>query len=268
MLRRPKRFTFGVLLLLTASVMAAIACVFIGSIRAKGKPQPSITSAVQTKTGQKVRSLSLQPEARKLSRLLGSRFLSSSRSIVTITGTVTIGPNSQTMTIARRQTETGESVQIASGTKTLSWNEVDAGRATTGIATPDDEVLLERLVFDGPEQFVLAQVRGASYYTIARNVRPENTGSDYSGPLWTIVRVTESQPDDKLPPMSAWRLYYINTGTGLIDRVVSQSEGQTVEATILSWNEQNGERIPGHITWSVAGKLIMDYRVTNFSYSE
>ena len=267
MLRRPKRFQFGVLLLLTASAMAAIAGVFIGSIRAKGKTQTSITPAVQTKTGQKARSLSLQPEARKLSRLLGSRFLSSSPSIVTITGTVTIGPNSQTMTIARRQTETGESVQIVSGTKTLSWNEVDAGRATTGISTPDDEVLLERLVFDGPEQFVLAQVRGASYYTIARNVRPEDVSSDYSGPLWTVVRVTEAQ-DDKLRPMSEWRLYYINTRTGLIDRVVSQSEGQTVEATILSWNEQNGERIPGHITWSVAGKLIMDYLVTNFSYSE
>jgi hypothetical protein len=263
---KPRRFTLAVLLL---AVIGAVVCVFVvAATRARGKREVSATSMAQTRATQKLRNVSLQPEARKLGLLLGSRFLPASRSTVTTIGTLTIGTNSERITIARRQTANGEAVEILSGSRALSWNDVDGRSATVGVPTPDEDVLLERLVFDGPEQFVLAQLRGASYYTIARNVRPEDAGSDYNGPLWTIVRVNESQQNEKLRPVSVWRLYYINTGTGLIDRVVTEINRQTVEATILSWNMQNGQRIPGHITWSVGGRVVMDYYVTNLSYSE
>jgi hypothetical protein len=81
------------------------------------------------------------------------------------------------------------------------------------MATGFDRQLLERVVFDSADQFVLAQLRGASYYTIARNVRPDEVGESYDGPVWTVVRINDPDRDEQRKPESSWRLYYINTAT-------------------------------------------------------
>jgi hypothetical protein len=98
------------------------------------------------------------------------------------------------------------------------------------------------------------QLRGASYYTVARSVRPADAPDGYDGPLWTIVRV--------------WRLYYINTATGLIDRIESEVEGQLIVAEISSWTEQDGEKLPAQIVWTRNGQTLMQYSLTNFSQSQ
>jgi hypothetical protein len=138
-----------------------------------------------------------------------------------------------------------------------------------GDARPDEinRVLIERLVFDSPDQFVLAQLRGASYYTVARNVRPPEASDGYSGPLWNIVRVNDPEPDEAKRARSRWRLYYINTKTGLIERIVSNSDGQQVTAT-LAWAEVQGEKIPVRITWKRQGETIMQYAMTDFTYRQ
>lgn len=98
-----------------------------------------------------------------------------------------------------------------------------------------------------PKRFVLAQLRGASYYTEARNVRPEEAGGSdsYTGPVWDLVRVGEPKRGAQAKPQSPWRLYYINTSTGLIDKIVSEEQGETITAEISGWTNQNGELAPG-----------------------
>ena len=128
--------------------------------------------------------------------------------------------------------------------------------------------LIERLVFDSPDQFVLMQLRGASYYTVARSVRPADATDGYNGPLWTIVRVDDSQRDEAKTATSRWRLYYINTATGLIDRIESEVDGQRIVAEISSWTEQNGEKLPAQIVWTRDGQALMQYTLTNFSQSQ
>src|SRR5262249_26955654 len=131
----------------------------------------------------------------------------------------------------------------------------------------NDRDLVERLVLDSPDQFVLAQLRGNSYYTVARNARPENTDTAFTGAVWDIVRVDESQRSEK-PAQKSWRLVYVNTGTGLIDRVISESHGHKVEAKFDEWTNQGGEMAPGAITWTSGGDTIMAYRLISFSHSE
>jgi hypothetical protein len=104
---------------------------------------------------------------------------------------------------------------------------------------------------------------------IARNVcPPEAAGSEgYDGPSWDVVRVIESSSRSAHKPESDSRLYYINTSTGLIDKILSQENGENVLAEITSWDEQNGEVLPTRIRWTINNQPLMELTVSNVSLS-
>lgn len=141
---------------------------------------------------------------------------------------LTIGVDRRVASITRRQTDDGEQVEInvAGSAGLLTWSAAQGARGSGAPATGSDRELIERLVLDSPDQFVLAQLRGASYYTVARNVRPAEANDGYSGPLWNIVRVDDPSREQAQGPQSRWRLYYLNSTTGLIDRIVCELDGQ------------------------------------------
>src|SRR5262249_23229776 len=100
------------------------------------------------------------------------------------------------------------------------------------------------------------------------NVRPGNAPDDYSGPLFTVVRVDGPQSVEASRSKNSWRLYYINSQTGLIDRIVSQLGNQDVEAEISAWSEVSGEKLPSRITWSISGRTVMSYQLSSVSADE
>jgi len=229
--------------------------------------QPQKSTKARSTPGR--RNLSLQPEAMKLARQLGKRFVSDNSSTSALVGTLTIGSETRTIQMMRKQSEDGESVEIrVAGSPLLSWDGRQGALDTDQQATGSNRELIERLVFDSPDQFVLMQLRGASYYTVARSVRPVDANDGYNGPLWTIVRVDDPQRDEAKTATSRWRLYYINTATGLIDRIESEVDGQRIVAEISSWTEQNGEKLPAQIVWTRDGQALMQYSLTNFSQSQ
>lgn len=126
---------------------------------------------------------------------------------------------------------------------------------------------MERLTLDSPDQFVLAQLRGASYFTIARNVRPTEANDGYSGPLWNLVRVDEPQTA-KMQPLSSWRIYYLNVETGLPDRIEYELNEQPVNVEFLEWSKQGDETTPSLVKWSSNGKSLMELRVTSLSLNQ
>lgn len=263
---------------ITLLVIAAVAAVAYVSERrrrvvpvAVKKPttsRPVVTD--QTNRGgarARHRNLSLQPEALAVARRLGTRFGHSNRVQSTVVGTLTTGTETRVVHIVRTQTDEGEEIEInpAGRGGPLRWNAQAGALVSTSRAQGTDRELIERLVFDSPDQFVLAQLRGASYSTIARRVRPTDAGENYNGPLWNIVRVHDPERDEQKKPQSTWRLYYIDTRTGLIDRIVSQLLGETIEAEISDWTTVNGENVPGRITWRNQTQILMQYRLTSFS---
>ena len=127
--------------------------------------------------------------------------------------------------------------------------------------------MIERLALDSPDQFIFAQLRGSAYNTVARNIRPGEAGDsdDYDGPIWDIVRVVESTSLSKNKPQSPWRLYYINSSTGLIDKILSQEEGENVIAQLSSWVNQGGELFPTRITWTMDKQVLMELNISNIS---
>ncbi|MCA1578799.1 MAG: hypothetical protein LC794_15710 [Acidobacteria bacterium] len=257
--------------LLGAALIVIAACAVNAFLITRAAPESSLHNTqvtAQQRVRRGPRNLFLQPEALRVSRLLGKRFDRSSRAITTTVGSLTLAGNQQPLTLVRRQTESGEDVELALGGRGLTWTDNDGIKARSGVVTDIERLLVERLLLDSPDQFVLAQLRGASYFTVARNVRPTDASDGYSGALWNLVRVDEPQTDENLRPLSSWRIYYINVQSGLPDRIEYQLYGQEITADFLAWREAEGERTPSHITWSSGGETVMEYQVTNVSHNQ
>lgn len=239
--------------------------------RRKANAEPSLTIQRPTtvRTNRSRKNFALQPEALKVARQLGTRFLADDNRTSVLVGTLTIGSDTRPMQVMRKQSEDGESVEVRlADAPLLSWDAQQGALASGQPVTGIERQLIERLVFDSPDQFVLMQLRGASYYTVARSVRPADAQDGYDGPLWTIVRVDDPERDEAKKPTSGWRLYYVNTVTGLIDRIESEVEGQRIVAEISSWAEHNGEKVPAQIAWTRDGQPLMQFSVTTFSQSQ
>lgn len=217
----------------------------------------------------RVRNLSLQPEAFVMARRLGARFAADKREKSVLIGTLTLGDETRMVQTTRTQTDDGEQIEIkiAGSGPALTWDANQGCLADGNRANNTDRELIERLVFDSPDQFVLAQLRGASYLTVARNVRPSDAGDQYEGPLWNIVRLDDPQRDEMKAPQSRWRLYYINAPTGVIDRIESEVAGSRIVAEFSGWTKQEGEGFPTQIVWKQQGQTIMQYNVMNFSHA-
>jgi hypothetical protein len=213
------------------------------------------------------RNLSLQPEAAKLSIRLGQRFIGSESDLSVLVGEITTGETRIPLRMARDQDKRGESVEISANGRSLVWSALHGAKGDTPI-TEFDRSLVERLVFDSADAFVLAQLRGASYQVIGRNVRADLGGADnYNGPLWTVVRVSYAGADSEARPESTARVFYINSRTGLVDKVVSEINSEEVEATLGEWTTNEGETFPSLIRWSSGGRQIMEFKVINFARS-
>ena len=247
------------------------------NLRNKGQiapspPQTSESQGVGT-LGPKgsTRNLALQPEAFKLSRRVGQRFMSGSREVSVMNGTLLTGSERLPFQIIRRQTDRGEQVDIAinGAPPSLTWSDDEGPKASDRAANETERALIERLALDSVDQFVLAQLKGASYYTVARNVRPAEAGDsdNYNGPLWDLVRVDYHQQDTVPQPLTPSRLYYINSITGLIDKIACEIGGERIEANFSGWQEQAGETVPSRITWARDGQTLMEFQLTNFTHN-
>ena len=229
----------------------------------QGVSVPAIANGPQT------RNLALQPEAFKLNRRIGGdRFTSTTPAAVIMQGVLSTPTSRQNVQITRSQNAEGERVEVAvaGAPAPLSWDAASGARTSAGLLDLPNRALLERLTFDSADEFILAQLRGASYYVVARNVRPDDAPEDYSGALWDVVRVDDPETDQQKKPLSGWRLYYLNSKTGLIDKVVCDSQGERVEAIFSDWTNQSGEKLPAAITWTSNGRTLMSLNLTNVSF--
>lgn len=262
-----------VALLMGAALLAAAGHVYSyrtakpGSVTGTSPVLP-LAQSIGNPRGSLYRKLSLQPEADRFRRKLGHRFLAPGHERATIAGTLTIGTQQYQVRLARTQSDDGEAVEIAlnGGAASLTWNASEGAKSGASLASGAERQLIERLALDSPDQFIQAQLRMASYYTIARNVLPAGAGDadDYSGPAWDVVRITEPKDASNGQPLSPVRHYFLNSSTGLLEKVVSNEPGQTIVAELSGWTNQGGELLPTHIVWSRDKQVVMELTVTGF----
>jgi len=235
----------------------------LGGLRAIARP--SLATATPGRPLNHMR-LAVQPLADRLRRRLGQRFDLPGHEVTTMTGVLSIGGSHHQVTIVRIQDDGGERAMIAldNGPATLVWDGTDGAVSGDGPAAGNDRSLIERLALDSPDQFIMAQLRGASYQTIASSARPEGAlnDSNYTGPIWDVVRVAEPDRGNPHFPLSTFRIYHINVVTGLLDKILSVEAGQTIEADILGWANQGGDVLPTHITWNQGSQTLMELTLT------
>jgi hypothetical protein len=187
-----------------------------------------------------------------------------------LVGTLVVDGERMPIRMLRRQNDDGEdlSISLNSEQALLTWDDKLGPRSRGAKAGGLEQLIIERLALDSPEQFVYAQVRGVSYDTLARDVRPESAGGadGYSGQLWNLVRLEEPTDESREKPISRWRVYHINTKTGLIDQITSQEDGQTIIAELTDWTVSDGESAPTRIIWKRDGKTIMDLTLTSIGF--
>lgn len=235
---------------------------------------PAIASPLGQSSGKSGRDLhsrlSLQPEADKFRRRVGQRFTEPGREHASLVGTLTIGAQQFQVRIDRSQEDDGEQVQVSlsGGGGSLTWNGKDGARSAGRDAAGAERSLIEKIALDSPDQFILAQLRGASYFLAARQAIPPGAvpGDDYDGPVWDVVRVAEPSFSPRPnQPVSLGRLYHINCVTGLIDKVVSQEQGEIIEAYLTNWADAGGELTPTRVKWMRDGQILMELIVTSAS---
>jgi hypothetical protein len=110
--------------------VALLTCAFSAVLINRNLSARAEQTVTQSRPAGKARNLSLQPEAFKMSRRLGSRFMPSRQSTLTMLGTLTPGSVQQNLSITRRQTATGEEVGIAGEAGTLAWSDLEGARAS------------------------------------------------------------------------------------------------------------------------------------------
>lgn len=224
---------------------------------------------IGTQTSSGRRNLSLRPEAIRVNRKLGNRFASTRRDSTVLSGTLLTDKGQTSITVTRNQSDMGEAVELALTNQAgiLTWNQADGAKSASKTLDDEQRLLIERLVFDSADYFVLAQLRGASYQTIAKNVRPDEAGDsdNYTGPVWDIVRVDDPERDTQKKPTSSWRLFYINSNTDLIEKIVSEVRGERIETVLSNWTTVAGERVPGRVTWKIGPKTLMEFSLSTFT---
>jgi hypothetical protein len=214
--------------------------------------------------------LSAEPTADRMRSVLGNRFSSPAKQISYISGILLLNSQPHPIRMVRSQEEEGEIVDLSldNGAALLTWNQRDGATSTSGALSGDLKRVVERIVLNGPDQFILAQLRGAGYYTVATDVVPEealNTGN-YRGAAWDAVRVQEPDSADGRAPESRWRMYYINTGSGLIERIISGEQGDPVMAELLDWTKRDGDLVPGRIRWSRNKQVFMELAISGVTF--
>lgn len=204
-------------------------------------------------------------------RLLGSRFLVSGKDASILTGTLTADGQSFSVRIERMQTDQDEQVAIAlnGGQGALGWSGKEGARLTGGSLNSSQRKLIERIALDSPDQFILAQLRGVTYKTLARHVVPPGASSieDYVGPSWTAIHVGEIGEPGEIKAISPYRVYYFNSTTGLLDKVASKEGDEYVMADLSNWTEQDGEKIPTKIVWTINKQLVMELNINGATHA-
>jgi hypothetical protein len=214
--------------------------------------------------------LSAVPEADRMSRRLGKRFQSAGREQFSMTGILTLGGERFSIQVTRRHKDDGEEVTLTlnNGQSSYIWDDKNGARTPVSKALEMDRMLVERLALDSPDQFVFAQLRGASYNTVAREVRPSSANAEeYKGPLWKVIRIQESASSSREKPLSEWRAYYINTATGLIDKILSQEKGEMIIAELSEWAVMDGETVAWRYVWKRSGQPVMELSLSAMSFA-
>lgn len=135
----------------------------------------------------------------------------------------------------------------------------------------DEENLVDSLLHDRQETFLLNASQGQHLRLIAQNVRAtRDTSRTYTGPLYDVYDQI-AKIDSRASSPERLKRFFVDARTGLLYRVVYYvtRAGKSIQAeTIFSqWTTVQGQATPNQIERRHDGVSVFTYRASSHSYA-
>lgn len=193
----------------------------------------------------------LRPQLHEIMGALGDRLEKPGKERLAFTGTIARAGSQQANPISvilefpgRLRLE-----EMVNGQKQVTVSKGDKARKTGGTLNNRDEDLVEMLLCDSVEHFLLAQRDGDATRFLGPRFRlDDGTTANYSGPFFDLYETTELikvRQDIRRQT----KVYYFNSDTHLLERIRYRlANGLTeVEIRLKNWVEVQGQKLPGEI---------------------
>lgn len=225
---------------------------------------PAIAQQPNTAAAAYVRRSALWPAHVRLASALGDRIEKPGKERLTAEGTLIRGTGSGGN--IRLVWESPGRVRLDElGTGQPRTTAFDGARSwsSTGTVTRADEDLLETLINDGAEHFLLAQMNGSATRFLGYRFRPDDgRNAGYRGPFFDIYQMTDLARTGQ-PPAPRVKLFYFESDHGLLDRVrytvVRNGAPIQVEIRFSEWRAVNGQQFPGKISREENGHAVLTF---------
>ena len=192
---------------------------------------------------------------------LGDRLERGGRERIEATGTLRLG-NDETPFVLRQDLSGRLHLTIsgAGAPRILTFDGTQA-RGNGGTVTPAEYALLETLLYDGAEPFLLRQARDGASRPLGRRFRDPASGAFYD--------VFETTDTVRLGAGSTTRLksYSFNSESHLLEsvryRTIQGNAETAVEIRLSQWRDLGGQRVPGVLERRENNSLVLRAQFTN-----
>jgi len=138
-----------------------------------------------------------------------------------------------------------------------------------GVASRDDEVLLETFVMDFPEGMLASVQRSGAVRLLGIGVGPDpRKNPGYSGPRYDIFEVT-GPVRTRIDRFVSSKMYYFDSHSGLLIKTLTIDRSRPtpveMETRFLNWQTIDGSAYPSRIDRFEAGRLVFSFTVRSIN---
>jgi hypothetical protein len=221
----------------------------------------------------RVRRGQLSPQLRLNLKALGDRLERPGRERLTLTGTLVLRGNPQTVpfvVILQFPDQLRLTMQLGVQTRVITYD----GNVSEAVGTlPDsrEQDLVESIVHDTAEHFFKAQMQGLATRPLGSRFRlDDGTPTNYTGGFYDVYEI----PDQvRVAPIGRLqtKLYFFNSDNHLLERVryeLNRGGTQTaVEIRLSDWRENDGQHVPIRIVRTENEQTTLTLTITSVTSS-
>jgi hypothetical protein len=233
------------------------------------QPEQREQSAEGEAPAEYVRRGRLRPRLYAVLGALGDRLEKPGKERLTLTGTIIKAERQQAIPVLLIWEFPGKlrlEEQIDGQRRVIIFNGNDT-RGNGNSLSRRDEDLIETLIHDSTEHFLISQLDGAATRFLGTRFRlDDGTATNYEGPFYDLYETSE-MIKVRREAQKQTKVYYFNSDTHLLEQVKYQvlREGiaTAVEVRLNNWHEVQEQKLPGEIVRLENGTPVLTFTITS-----